>query len=91
VEEVEQAEELVERVAAIDIAKASGMICLRLPHDSVKGKRVQRVWTVAATADAILELADHLRCQSVTRVVMEATGSYWKPWVRHEAPGIERG
>jgi transposase len=90
VEEVEQAEELVERVAAIDIAKASGMICLRLPHDSVKGKRVQRVWTVAATTNAILELADHLRCQSVTRVVMEATGSYWKPWFfLLEASGLQ--
>lgn len=90
VEEVEQAEELVERVAAIDIAKASGMICLRLPHNSVKGKRVQRVWTVAATTNAILELADHLRCQSVTRVVMEATGSYWKPWFfLLEASGLQ--
>jgi transposase len=90
VEEVEQAEELVERVAAIDIAKASGMICLRLPHDSVKGKRVQRVWSVAATTNAILELGDHLRCQGVTRVVMEATGSYWKPWFfLLEAQGIE--
>jgi transposase len=90
VEEVEQAEELVERVAAIDIAKASGMICLRLPHDSVKGKRVQRVWTVAATTNAILELADHLHCQSVTRVVMEATGSYWKPWFfLLEASGLQ--
>jgi transposase len=35
---------------------------------------------VAATTNAILELADHLVCQGVTRVVMEATGAYWKPW-----------
>jgi transposase len=89
-EEVEQAEGLVARVAAIDIAKASGMICLRLPHDHIEGRRVQRVWTVAATTNAILELGDHLRCQGVTRVVMEATGSYWKPWFfLLEAQGIE--
>ncbi|WP_331719128.1 hypothetical protein OG985_49215 (plasmid) [Streptomyces sp. NBC_00289] len=33
VEEIEQAEELVARVAAIDIAKASGMVCVRVPHE----------------------------------------------------------
>ena len=90
-EETEQAAELVERVAAIDVAKATGMVCLRLPHEDRPGKRVQRVWNVSATTNAILELADHLACQGVTRVVMEATGSYWKSFVRHEAPGVERG
>ncbi|GGY16988.1 hypothetical protein GCM10010358_80750 [Streptomyces minutiscleroticus] len=35
----------VARVAAIDIAKASGMVCLRIPHDTVEGRRVQKVWT----------------------------------------------
>jgi len=89
-EEIEQAEEIVERVAAIDIAKASGMVCTRLPHDEKPGKRVQRVWTVGATTNAILELADHLRCQGVTRVVMEATGSYWKCWFfLLEASGLQ--
>jgi transposase len=90
VEEVDRAEELVARVCAIDIAKATGMVCVRLPHESVEGKRVQRTWTVAATTNAILELADHLVCQSVTRVVMEATGAYWKPWFYLlEARGLE--
>ena len=32
-------------------------------------------------------LVDH----GVTHVAMEATGVYWKPVVRHEAPGIEWG
>jgi hypothetical protein len=27
----------------------------------------------------------------VTRAGMESTGVYWKPVVRHEAPGIEWG
>jgi transposase len=89
-EEIEQAAELVERVAAIDIAKASGMVCLRLPHESKPGKRVQRVWNVSATTNAILELGDQLVCQGVTRVVMEATGSYWKSFFfLLEARGIE--
>lgn len=70
----------MEGVAAIDIAKASAMVCMRLPHETRAGRRVQEVWNVAATTNAILELADRLTCQGVTRVVMEATGSYWKPF-----------
>ncbi|MEU9057264.1 IS110 family transposase [Streptomyces sp. NPDC048384] len=80
VEEIEQAAELVERVAAIDIAKASGMVCVRVPHEDKPSKRVQRVFNTVATSGAILELADHLICQGVTRVVMEATSTYWKPY-----------
>ncbi|MCY0932438.1 hypothetical protein OTB20_41135 [Streptomyces sp. H27-H1] len=34
----------VARVAAIHIAKASGMVCLRVPHDSIEGRRIQQVW-----------------------------------------------
>lgn len=85
-----QETELVERVAAIDVAKASGMLCMRLPHERIEGRRTQRVWNVSATTNAILELGDHLLCQGVTRVVMEATGSYWKPWFYLlEARGLE--
>ncbi|MFI6289356.1 IS110 family transposase [Streptomyces sp. NPDC051018] len=70
----------VARVAAIDIAKASGMVCLRVPHDTVEGRRIQQVWNVASTTTAILELGDRLVCQGVERVVMEATGNYWRPF-----------
>jgi transposase len=79
-EEIDPAEDLVERVAAIDIAKASGMVCVRLPDEDRTGKRVQRVFNVTATSGAILDLGDHLLCQGVTRVVMEATSTYWKPF-----------
>ncbi|MFE7216891.1 IS110 family transposase [Streptomyces sp. NPDC057611] len=80
----------VARVAAIDIAKASGMVCLRIPHDTIEGRRVQKVWTVASTTNAILELGDTLICQGVERVVMEATGSYWRPFFYLlEARGLE--
>jgi transposase len=73
--EVEQ----VERVAAIDIAKASAVVATRLPAER-GGRRVQRVWQVAAHTAAIEELADHLVCQGVQLVVMEATCTYWKPY-----------
>jgi len=74
--EVEQ----VSRVAAIDIAKASAMVCTRLPREDGSPRRVQRVWPAQATTNAIEQLADHLVCQSVELVVMEATGTYWKPF-----------
>ncbi|WP_406415783.1 transposase [Streptomyces sp. NBC_00873] len=70
----------VARVAAIDIAKASAVVCTRVPHDKVEGRQVQQVCTVASTTNAILELGDRLLCQDIQRVVMEATGSYWKPF-----------
>ncbi|MEV6209729.1 IS110 family transposase [Kitasatospora sp. NPDC051914] len=81
-EVTEESVEKVERVAAIDIAKASGMVCVRVPHDDGSGRRVQRVFHCAATSGAILDLADHLICQGVTQVVMEAsrpTGSLVLP------------
>jgi transposase len=89
-EVTDQAAELVERVAAIDIAKASGMVCMRLPRPSREGRRTQEVWNVPASTIGILELGDRLVCQGVTRVVMEATGAYWKPFFfLLEARGLE--
>ncbi|MFI9761614.1 hypothetical protein ACIHFB_27220 [Streptomyces sp. NPDC051963] len=51
--------------AAIDFAKNSGVVCLRLPNETREGARTQKAWTVAATTNAILELGDHLVCQGV--------------------------
>lgn len=76
----ELADETVDRVAGIDVAKASGMVAVRLPHDTRAGRRTQQVITVPATTGAILELADLLATLRVRRVVMEATSVYWKPW-----------
>ena len=39
-----QDEQVVERVAAIDVAKASGMACTRVPYPSLVGRRVTKVW-----------------------------------------------
>ena len=47
--QVDEHEQLVERVAAGDVAKASGMVCLRTPHDTIPGRRVTKVWPVQAT------------------------------------------
>jgi hypothetical protein len=42
---------------------------------------------ITDSSSQILGLAEFLIAQEVTLVVMEATSSYWKPFVRHEAHG----
>lgn len=77
---VDDEHEIVERVAAIDVAKATGMVCTRVPHLSVAGKRVTKVWEVNATTKGITELASHLVSERVERVVLESTSDYWRPF-----------
>ena len=79
--EVEEPEELVVRVAAIDVAKASGMVCTRVPHPAKPGRRATKVWQVQATTNAIIELAEQLTCQGIQRVVVESTSDYWRAWL----------
>jgi transposase len=80
VEEIsEEPAELVERVAALDIGKAMLVACVRVPHDTKPGRRRQEIRTFATTTRSLLGLADWLDCLGVTRVVMEATSTYWKP------------
>ena len=77
----EEHEEVAERVAAIDVAKASGMVCVRLPHEKVPSRRVTTVWQVAATTNAVMALADELAGLGIERVVVESTSDYWRPFV----------
>ena len=65
--------QVISRAAAIDVAKGSGMVCLRLPHESRAGRRTQKVWEVTATFAAVVALMDHLVCQGVERLVLEST------------------
>jgi transposase len=83
-------ERVLERVAAIDVAKASGMVCVRVPHESKPGRRVSRVWEVPATARAVIELGDHLACQGIEKVTVESTSDYWRIWFYLlEAAGLD--
>jgi transposase len=71
--------ELVQRVCAIDIGKASLMACVRVPHEDRPGRRRQEVREFATLVRSLLGLADWLRCEGVELVTMEATSDYWKP------------
>jgi transposase len=74
-------EQVWERVAAVDVAKASGMVCTRVPHPGRPGKRISRVWEVDATTNAITELADHLAGLGIEKVTVESTSDYWRPFL----------
>jgi transposase len=74
------AEQAVARVAAVDVAKASGVVCTRVPREGAPGRFVTKVWTSDATTNAILELADHLAGMRIEKVVLESTSDYWRPF-----------
>jgi hypothetical protein len=69
-------EEIIERVAALDIGKAELVCCARVPDEDHPGKRLQEVATYSTMTRALLGMSDHLASLGVTRVVMEATGDY---------------
>src|SRR4029450_8881939 len=90
--DAEAHEQVVERVAAIDVAKASGMVCTRVPPQAHPGQRSTKVWQVPASSNAILELAEQLVAQGIERVVVESTSDYWRPWFYLlEARGLRVG
>ena len=44
-------------MAAIDVAKDTGMVCTRIPYPSRPGARRATVWTVKARTGAVRTLA----------------------------------
>jgi transposase len=78
--EDEEHERLFERVAAVDVAKASGVVCTRAPHPSRAGARRSTVWTVQATMPAVRQLADQLVAREIQMVTLESTSDYWRIW-----------
>jgi len=70
--------ELFERVAGLDLGKASLVACVRGPAVGSR-RRVQQVREYATLTPRLLEMADWLRAERVQVVAMEATGDYWKP------------
>ena len=88
--EDEEHEQILERVCAIDVAKAPGKVCTRVPHPSRPGARRTRVQDVDATTNAILELGGHLAGEGIEKVTLESTSDYWRIWFYLlEASGLD--
>ena len=74
-------ERVHDRVAAIDVAKDSGMVCTRTPHPSRPGARRATVWTVKARMGAVRALgrpAEGRRCRD--GIAGKSTSDYWRIW-----------
>jgi transposase len=69
-------ERIYERVAAIDVAKDTGMVCTRTPHPSRPGARRSTIWTVRARRNAISRLGRQLARDGIEVVTLESTSDY---------------
>ena len=69
-------ERVHERVAAVDVAKDTGMVCTRTPHPSRHGARRSTIWTVAARMGAVRALGRQLREDGIEIVTLESTSDY---------------
>ena len=76
----EEHERVYERVAAVDVAKDSGMVCTRTPHRSRAGARQSTVWTVKARMTSIRTLGRQLKRDGIEMVTLESTSDYWRIW-----------
>jgi hypothetical protein len=76
----QEQERVFERVAAVDVAKASGVVCMRLPDPAQPAGRRSQVWEVPATMHAVTELAGRLTAEGVQKVTLESTSDYWRIW-----------
>jgi transposase len=77
----EDHEVVYERVAAVDVAKASGVVCLRAPDPARPGRFASRIWDeVPAMRAAIEAVGRELLAHRVQMVTLESTSDYWRIW-----------
>jgi transposase len=102
-EETNQTEEIVARVAALDIGKAELVCCIRVPGQGRRSKRLQEVATYQTMTRSLLVLADRLdEITGVGRTAAQTivaeigvdmgrfpTPSHLASWARF-APGVKQ-
>ena len=76
----EEQQRVYDRVAAVDVAKATGMVCTRTPDPARPGRQVSTVWPVTATMTVIAALGRKLKQEGIQMVTLEATSDYWRIW-----------
>ena len=70
-------EVLYERVAGLDVGKASVTVCVRTPGAAAVASSETR--TFKTTTGSLQVMRDWLLEQGVTIAAMESTSTYWKP------------
>jgi transposase len=71
-------EVLFERVAGLDVGKASVTVCVRVPGKR-QGSRSSVTRTFKTTTGSLQVMRDWLLDNGVTIAAMESTSTYWKP------------
>ncbi|WP_205694004.1 hypothetical protein, partial [Catellatospora methionotrophica] len=66
-EQTQEREEIVERVAALDVGKKSLVCCVRIPDPAKPGRRLQEVQTYSTMTRALSGMVGRLRDLGVTR------------------------
>jgi transposase len=80
---------IVECCAGLDVGKDEVVGCLRTPEVGGRGRRSE-VRVFPTFTSGLEALAEWLRANGVSDVVMEATGQYWKPiWYVLEDRGFD--
>lgn len=83
-------DQIIARVAAVDVGKAELVCCVRVPGAGDAKRRLQEVSTHSTMTRSLADLANHLVDLRIERVVMEATSDYWKPvFYLLEAHGLQ--
>jgi transposase len=59
-EETQDTQEIIGRVAALEIGKAELVCCIRVPGKGKRGRRLQEVQTYQTMTRSLLVLADRL-------------------------------
>lgn len=67
----------IERCAGIDVGKERLAVCIMI--GALNGEPRVEMREYLTTNSALMQLRDWLVAEGVTHVVMESTGSYWKP------------
>jgi len=89
-EQTHDEQEIIQRVAALDIGKAELVCCVRVPDPKGGSRRLEEVKTYSTMTRSLQLMADRLLDLGVTRVVMEATSDYWRsPFYLLEAHGFQ--
>jgi len=70
-------DQVIERVAGLDVHKATVVATVRTPGPD--GIRVSRTETFGTMTEDLIALRDWLHAHGVTHAALESTGVYWKP------------
>jgi transposase len=70
-------DQLIDRVAGLDVHKATVVATVRIP--AADGGRQSRTETFGTMTADLIALRDWLQAYGVTHVALESTGVYWKP------------